>query len=174
MSLSQNVCELILGVNTPDPNLWIQNDSVKQPIKRNSVGSGNMSQIGTSAFNNHHDYRFIVHKKCTTSFLLENLAFEGTKSTCDISREFCVLHCFFSDAVLGDRFLRSGLSFCFRFECESNTSIIKSQRSSAGIPSIRNHASREIISASVAKISSTGCGELVASSCVVPQLLFPF
>ena len=79
----------------------------------------------------------------------EHFAFEGTKSTCDNSREFCVFHCFFSDALLRDGFPLSGLSFCFRFELECNTSIIKSQRSSAGISSIRNPASREIISPSV-------------------------
>ena len=33
---------------------------------------------------------------------------------------------------------------------------------------------QEIWSTLSAKIASTGCGELVACSCVVPQLLFPF
>ena len=56
---------------------------------------------------------------------------------------------FFSDVSLGDRFHSSGLSFCFRSEFECNTSMTKLQRSSAGIPSIRNPASREIIQASV-------------------------
>ena len=79
-------------------------------------------------------------------FLCENFAFEETKSRCDTSQEFCVSDCFFSDTFFEDGFFRSGLSFCFRFELECNTSIIKSQRSSAGILSIRNPASREIIS----------------------------
>ena len=63
MSLCQNVCEWILRVKIPDPNLWIQINSVKQPIKSNSVGSGNMSRIGTSAFHDHLDYRLIDLKK---------------------------------------------------------------------------------------------------------------
>ena len=50
MSFCQNVCELILGVNIPDPNLWIQIYSVKEPIKRNTLCFGNMSQQRTSAF----------------------------------------------------------------------------------------------------------------------------
>ena len=37
--LSQNVCELMFGVNVPDLNFGIQNDSVGQPVVRNSVGS---------------------------------------------------------------------------------------------------------------------------------------
>ena len=60
LSFSQNVCELVLGVNMPDLDLWIQIASVEQPIKSNSVGSGNMSQIRTSAFHEHLDYRFII------------------------------------------------------------------------------------------------------------------
>ena len=35
----QHVCNLVFGVNVPVFNLGIQIDSVKQPIKRNSVGS---------------------------------------------------------------------------------------------------------------------------------------
>ena len=48
ISLCQYVCELVLGVNVFDLDLGIQIDSVKQPIKSNSVGSGNMSHCGTS------------------------------------------------------------------------------------------------------------------------------
>ena len=38
-TFDQNVSELVLGVNTSDLNLRIKIDSVKQPIKSNSVGS---------------------------------------------------------------------------------------------------------------------------------------
>ena len=38
-----NVCELVLGVNVFDLDLAVQIDSIKQPIKSNSVGSGNVS-----------------------------------------------------------------------------------------------------------------------------------
>ena len=34
---------LVFGVDILDLNLGVQIDSVKRPIKRNSVGSGNMS-----------------------------------------------------------------------------------------------------------------------------------
>ena len=60
--LCQDVCKLILGVNIFDLNLGVQIDSIKQPIKSNSVGPGNMSHCRTSAFNNHFDYSFIVLK----------------------------------------------------------------------------------------------------------------
>ena len=125
--------------------------SVKQPVKSNSVGSENMSQIRTSAFSWSSWLPLHCPQNCTTSFLHGNTSrLRGTKSTCDNSREFCVCFTvFFSDALLSDGFPLLGLSLCFRFELECNTSIIKSQRSSAGISSIRNPESREIISPSV-------------------------
>ena len=49
ISLSQCVCELVLGVNVFDLDLAVQIDSIKKPIKSNSVGSGNMSHCGTSS-----------------------------------------------------------------------------------------------------------------------------
>ena len=73
MSFCPSVCELILGDNIPDANLWIQINSVQQPVKRNSVGSGNMSQISTSAFTNHLDYRFIVLKNTQRRFFMRTL-----------------------------------------------------------------------------------------------------
>ena len=39
VSFGQNVCDLVFGVNVPYLNLGVQFDSVKQPIKRNSVFS---------------------------------------------------------------------------------------------------------------------------------------
>ena len=50
ISLCQYVCELVLGVNVFDLDLGIQIDSIEQPIKSNSVGSGNMSHCRTSCF----------------------------------------------------------------------------------------------------------------------------
>ena len=79
----------------------------------------------------------------------EHFEFEGTTLTCDNSREVCVFYCFFSDALIRDGIPRSGLTFGFRFESECKTSIIRAPRSSAGIPSIRHLASREICSSSV-------------------------
>ena len=58
----QDVCKLVLGVNIFDLNLGVQIDSIKQPIKSNSVGPGNMSHCWTSAFHYDLDNGFIVFK----------------------------------------------------------------------------------------------------------------
>ena len=58
----QDVCELVFGVDVFDLYFGIQIDSIEQPIKRNSVGSGNVSHCRTSAFNDHLDHGFIVLK----------------------------------------------------------------------------------------------------------------
>ena len=87
--------------------------------------------------------------------LWEEFTFEEPKSTFDNSIwfwEFCVWHCefiLFSDALLKDRLPRTYLNFCSRFDFECQISMTKSQRSNAGIPSIRKPASREMISDSV-------------------------
>ena len=61
--LCQDVCELVLGVDVFDLDLWVKINPIKQPIKSNSMSSGNMSHCRTSAFNNNHlDYSFIVLK----------------------------------------------------------------------------------------------------------------
>ena len=52
----------VLGVNVFDLDFWVQIDSVKQPIKRDSVGSGHVSRCRTSAINDHLDHRFIVFR----------------------------------------------------------------------------------------------------------------
>ena len=49
ISLGQYVCELVFGVNVFDLDLWVQINSIKQPIKSNSVGSGNMSHCKASS-----------------------------------------------------------------------------------------------------------------------------
>ena len=61
-ALCQDVCKLVLGVKKFDLNFGIQIDSIKQPIKSNSVGPGNMSHRWTSAFHYHLDNGFIVFK----------------------------------------------------------------------------------------------------------------
>ena len=43
ISFCQYLCELVLGVNVFDLDIGVQLDVIKQPIKSNSVGSGNMS-----------------------------------------------------------------------------------------------------------------------------------
>ena len=60
ISLCQCVCELVLGVNVFDLDLGVHIDSIKQPIKSNSVGSGNMSHGRTSSLYDHLDHCFVV------------------------------------------------------------------------------------------------------------------
>ena len=62
IAFRQRVCELVFGVDIFDLDLWVQIDSVKQPIKRGSVGSRHVSHRRTSAFNYHLDHCFIVFK----------------------------------------------------------------------------------------------------------------
>ena len=73
ISLGQYVCELVFGVNVLDLDLGVQIDSIEQPIKSNSVGSGNMSHCGTPSFYDHLDHCFIVFKHIQQSFLTGRL-----------------------------------------------------------------------------------------------------
>ena len=57
-----NVCELIFWVDVFGLDLGVQINSIEQPVKSNSVGSGNMSQCRTSAFDDHLDHSFVVFK----------------------------------------------------------------------------------------------------------------
>ena len=49
ISLCQYVCELFFGVKIFNLDFWVQIDSIKQPIKSNSVGFGNMSHCRASS-----------------------------------------------------------------------------------------------------------------------------
>ena len=73
ISLCQHVCELVLGVNVFDLDFWIQIDSTKQPIKSNSVGSGNMSHRRASSLYDHLDHCFVVFKHIQQSFLMRRV-----------------------------------------------------------------------------------------------------
>ena len=48
--LVKNVCELVFGVDVFDLDFGVQINSIEQPIKSNSVGSGDVSHCRTSAF----------------------------------------------------------------------------------------------------------------------------
>ena len=61
-AFGQYVSELVPGFNIFDLNLGIKINSIKQPVKSNSVGPGNMSHRRTSAFYYHLDNGFIVLK----------------------------------------------------------------------------------------------------------------
>ena len=60
--LCQDVCKLVFGVDVFDLDIGVQTYSIEQPIKSNSVSSGNVSHCRTSAFHNHFNYSFIVLK----------------------------------------------------------------------------------------------------------------
>ena len=73
ISLGQYVCELVLGVNVFDLDLEVQIDSIEQPIKSNSVGSGNMSHCRASSLYDHLDHCFVVFKHIHQSFLMRRV-----------------------------------------------------------------------------------------------------
>ena len=51
--LCQDVCELVFRVDVFDLDFGARINSIEQPIKSNSVGSGNVSHCRTSASHNH-------------------------------------------------------------------------------------------------------------------------
>ena len=77
ISLGQYVCELVLGVNVFDLDLGVQVDSIEQPIKSNSVGSGNMSLYRTSSLYDHLDHCFVVFEDIQESFLTRRVHVSG-------------------------------------------------------------------------------------------------
>ena len=76
VSLCQYVCELVLGASVIDLDLGVQIDSVRQPIKSNSVGSGNMSHCWASSLVNHLDDCFVVFKDAQQSLLMRRRLME--------------------------------------------------------------------------------------------------
>ena len=62
--------------------IWIfgvQINSIEQPIKSNSVGSGNMSHCRASSLQNHLDYCFVVFEHIQQSFLARRIDVWGKK-----------------------------------------------------------------------------------------------
>ena len=62
ITFCQYVCKLVFGVDKLDLNFGVQFNSVKQPIKSNSVCSGDMSHRWTSAFDDHFNHGFVILK----------------------------------------------------------------------------------------------------------------
>ena len=149
---------LVFGVDILDLNFWVQINHVKQPIQRNSVGSGNVSHCRTSIDLQLSFWpRLRCLQKCTASHQVEKIS-RSTKHDEHYSDQDCRAGlepwflfwvCLF-DVVLREEFLRTwSLVLLDWFGEKWNTSITKCQRSRAGMPSIREPATREIISASV-------------------------
>ena len=79
VSLCQYVCEMVFGVNVFVLDLRIQIDSVKHPIKSNSVDPGNMSHGRTSPLYDHLDHCFVVFKHIQQSFLMRRVDVWGNR-----------------------------------------------------------------------------------------------
>ena len=77
ISPGQNVSELVFVVDVLDLDFWVQGNSIEQPIKRNSVGPGNMSHCGTPSFDDRLDHCFVVLKHIQQSFLMRRLDVRG-------------------------------------------------------------------------------------------------
>ena len=69
ISLCQYVCELFFDVDVFDLDFGVQVNSIEQPIKRNSVGPGNMSPCRASSLYDHLDHCFVVFKHIQTKLL---------------------------------------------------------------------------------------------------------
>ena len=69
----QYVSKLVFGVDVFDLDFGIQINSIKQPIKCISVGSGNMSHCRASSFYDHRDHCFVVFKHIQQSFLTRRI-----------------------------------------------------------------------------------------------------
>ena len=91
ISLCQYVSELVFGVNVFDSDFWVQIDSIKKPIKSNSVGSGNMSQCRLLPFMIILITASLSSKIYNTASLREEFAFDGTQSTLFRSKLSCLV-----------------------------------------------------------------------------------
>ena len=153
ITFSQNVCKLVFGVDILDLNVRIHINSVKQPIQSNSVGPWYVSHCGTSASQCYHlNHGFIV---------LKNVEHRTKKRRLRIRRNIINITQF-KIVVLGWNF---GFGCAYWMWCyatsflvldlwvffewfgeEWQISITKSQRSRAGIPSMRKPALRDMSS----------------------------
>ena len=73
ISHCQYVCELVFGVNVFDLDFGVPVDWVEQPIKSNSVSSGDVSHCRTPSFNDHLDHCFVVFKHIQQNFLMRRV-----------------------------------------------------------------------------------------------------
>ena len=163
ITFGQNVCELMFGINVSNLVFRIDINPVKQPIQSNSVGSWHMSHCWTSAFDYHLNYGFIILKDkqhgigtrmCSARWNVINIG------QIEIGVRGWNLFSIVCDRGIADKFpsgSRTSLVLLVWFGEEWNTSITKSQRSRAGIPSMRKPALREITSASVELCETEVC-----------------
>ena len=176
ISLGQYVCELVFGVNVFDLDFGVQIDSIKQPIKSNSVGSGNMSHCRASSLYDHLDHCFVVFKEIQQSFLTRRMHVWEIKST--LSRSSMLPWDFFRvESLWGfarTKFVHGSLrSWSLWYVFPWKTATIRSHKSSAGIPSNLNPASKEMISDSVELCETEVCFlhiQLIGTNVWLPQM----
>ena len=160
----------MFGINVSNP--------VKQPIQSNSVGFWHMSHCGTSAFYCHFYHGFIVLKDIQHSFETRmcsawwNVINWSDRDWCAwLESVFaCLVECLPTSFPVALWHLWS-CWFCFGMEW--NTSITKSQRVRAEIPSMREPASREITSASEELCETEVCFshlQLVGTNVWLPKM----
>ena len=82
----QCVRKLVFGADIFNLDLRLPIDSVRKQIKRNSVGSGDVSHCRTSALEDHLDHCFIIFKNVEHRTRLRSFTFEETQSTLHNSR----------------------------------------------------------------------------------------
>ena len=145
------------GVNIFDLDFGVQVDSVKQPVQRDSVGSGHVSHHWTSSFDDHLDHCLVVFKNVQMRFTLRRSCVVG-----HVIQIWLLLHSgYFSlnfALDMSKQFPAASLNPLLFPEAswvggtsvdEGNTSITTSHKWRAGVPSILNPASSEIISDAV-------------------------
>ena len=160
----QYVCKLVFGVDMLDLNSGVQINL------SNNQSRATLWVLDTCLIVGLRPLMIILITASLSSKMYsiapnrENFAFDGTKSTLFRWRLSCwvgILVLFregWFDVVLRDKFPCTWpLVLLVWFVEEWNTSITKSQRSRAGIPSMRKPASREIISASVELCETEVC-----------------
>ena len=137
---------MVFGVNVLDLDFWVQIDSIEQPIKSNSLGSGNMSHCLASSLYDHLDHCFVFFKDVQQSFLMRKLDVSRNKVNIIQNIEHSsrlLAHVILITANNG--FPRSIMVL----SRVSKDYTIRFHKSRVGIPSNLNPASKEMISDSV-------------------------
>ena len=83
-----DVRELVFGVDVFDLDFGVLINSIEQPIKSNSVGSGNVSHCRTSAFHDHLDHCFICPQTHTIKLLVARIGHLKEQNQCLSSHRF--------------------------------------------------------------------------------------
>ena len=146
--------------------IWILGSKLilsnNQSRATNSVGSGNMSHGRASSLNDHFDHCFIVFKDIQQNFLTRRIRTFGENTINIVQIINLSMKLYFAlEVCAGWHELSSctGLSvlWLFWYVFSWRTATIGSHKSSAGIPSNLNPASKEMISDSVELCETKVC-----------------